>query len=88
MHKFEFCPKICRSILIKFRRKQNFWRKSIKLGNAKKVSKAHVTPVWGQNVCDSTTEKEICVRFAIAISAIQTVDVTRLVFMCNIEVIL
>ena len=78
MHNFEFCPKICKSILIKFRRKQSFWRKNIKFGNAKKVSKAHVTPVWGQNVCDSTTEKEIYVRFAIAISAVRTVEETRL----------
>ena len=45
----------------------------------RKVSKAHVTKVWGQNVCDSTTEKEICVRFAIAISAVPSVEVTRLI---------
>ena len=50
------------------------------IGNAKKVSKAHVTPIWGQNVCDSTTEKEVCVRFAIAISAVPTVEVTRLIY--------
>ena len=49
-------------------------------GNAKKVSKAHVAPVLAQNVCDSSSEKEICVRFAIAISAFRIGKVTKLLY--------
>ena len=47
--------------------------------NAKKVSKAHVPPVLTDKVCDSTTDKETCVRHSIAISAVRIVEVTRLV---------
>ena len=67
-----FCPKIYSSISIKSDSKQSFWRKNVKFGNAKKVAKAYVAPVLAQNVCDSSSEKEICVRFSIAISAFRS----------------
>ena len=36
-----------------------------------KCQMSHVPPVFDKNVCDSTREKEITVRFTIAISAVQ-----------------
>ena len=56
-------------------------------GNAKKVSKGHVAPVLDQIVCDSTSGKETCVRFTIAISALQIGEVTKLMYMlCSLVV--
>ena len=52
--------------------------KNIKREIAMKVSKAHVPPIWDENVCDSTNGKQIFVRFAITISAVPTLEVTRL----------
>ena len=40
----------------------------------------HVPPIWKENVCDSTNRKEIFVRFAITISAVRTLQVTRLLW--------
>ena len=40
----------------------------------------HVPPIWNENVCDSTNRKEIFVRFAITISAVRTLQVTRLLW--------
>ena len=73
-------PKICRSTLIKIRRKQlqSFWRKNIKfwlLQMPKKFPKL-VFHQFGP-VCDSETGKEIFVKFAIAISAFRILEVTR-----------
>ena len=39
----------------------------------------HVPPIWNENVCDSTNGKKICVRFAITISAVRSLQVTRLI---------
>ena len=36
------------------------------------LSKAHVDPVMAENVCDSMSEKEMCVRFSVAISAFRS----------------
>ena len=36
------------------------------------ISKAHVDPVMAENVCDSMSEKEMCVRFSVAISAFRS----------------
>ena len=33
---------------------------------------AHVDPVMAENVCDSMSEKEMCVRFSVAISAFRS----------------
>ena len=38
------------------------------------LSKAHVDPVMAENVCDSMSEKEMCVRFSVAISAFRLQD--------------
>ena len=61
-----------------FKGKQSFQTKNIKREIAMKVSKAHVPPIWDENVCDSTNGKQIFVRFAITISAVRTLQVTRL----------
>ena len=44
-----------------------------------KCKTSHVAPVLAQNACDSTREEEIIVRFTIAISAVQIVQVTKLI---------
>ena len=43
-----------------------------------KSYQGHIVPVLTQNICNLTTEKEIHVKFAIVISAVQNVQVTRL----------
>ena len=45
----------------------------------RKCKTSHVAPVMAQNACDSTREEEIIVRFTIAISAVQIVQVTKLI---------
>ena len=64
-----------------FKSKQSLQTKNIKREIAMKVSKAHVPPIWDENVCDSTNGKQIFVRFAITISAVRTLQVTRLLLM-------
>ena len=44
-----------------------------------KCKTSHVAPVLAQNVRDSTSGKEILVRFTIAISALQIGKVTKLI---------
>ena len=62
-----------------FKSKQSLQTKNIKREIAMKVSKAHVPPIWDENVCDSTNGKQIFVRFAITISTVvRTLQVTRL----------
>ena len=39
------------------------------------LSKAHVDPVMAKNVCDSMSDKEMCVRFSVAFFCI---SITRL----------
>ena len=45
-----------------------------------KCKTSHVAPVLAQNACDSTREEEIIVRFTIAISVVQIVQVTKLIY--------
>ena len=69
---------ILNEIKLFFKGKQSLQTKNIKRDMAKKVSKAHVPPILDENVCDSTSKKETHVRFAIAISAVRFVTITRL----------
>ena len=63
-----------------FKSKQSLQTKNIKREIAMKVSKAHVPPIWDENVCDSTNGKQILVRFGIMISAVRTLQLTRLMW--------